>query len=70
MTNKHNRVECKCYHGDRVYQFRIEVADNSYTCIFICQDCYDRLKGGILQEMINEAVKYCIPLRIPQIRPD
>jgi hypothetical protein len=59
MTARH--IECKCDHGHKVYQFCVDT-DDGLVCIRLCQDCYNQLKGSVLQDVINEAVRSAAPL--------
>ncbi len=54
-------VGCPCDHGQAVYQFLVETGGpDGDTLVRLCQACYDRLKGSVLQDAINEAVKYAV----------
>ena len=52
------RIFCK--HGLHNYSFLIET-DEGEVAMCLCRDCYDRLKGSVLQSVINEAVRSTIP---------
>jgi hypothetical protein len=59
MTGK--RIECKCSNGHKVFQFGVEVVNDEYVYVDLCQDCYATIKGVVLQDIINEAIKSGLP---------
>jgi len=48
------RIYCKHEHHNHWFDIETNEGDVSFC---ICNDCYDRLKGAVLQTVINEAAK-------------
>ena len=57
MADQFKHLDCK--HGAFVFSFFVELRDCVGGCatIYLCQQCYDALKGAVLQDVINDAVK-------------
>ena len=58
MADQFKYLDCK--HGAFVFSFFVELSDcvgGGGATIYLCQQCYDALKGTVLQDVINDAVK-------------
>lgn len=65
VSRKRNVIECPCDHGPHEWSFTVDgYGDEPDTCVRLCQGCYDKLKGEVLQNVINEALKYAMPHRL------
>lgn len=52
---------CEADEGKRIYNNHVTVGDGGLVYLFMCQSCYEQIKGQILGDIVKSAVKESRP---------
>ena len=64
----HQSIKCSCEEGLPVFKCWLETS-GGIVVFLMCQKCFDRLKGTILQKTINDAMLLALPACMEKMYP-